>query len=146
MLYRLAYLSHSLLDKSGTAAGDELHNIMLTARRNNALRHVTGALLCTDRYFAQVLEGKEADVKEIYQVICRDPRHERRTILTAGPIETRQFGRWSMASVASSATAQDALAQVAINLPQALNSEISRTLLSVMADAVTFNGRQAVSA
>ena len=69
MLYRLAYFSHARLSRHNTDPQDQLRQILLSARRNNAERHITGALLSTDRYFAQVLEGEEDRVKALYQDI-----------------------------------------------------------------------------
>ncbi|MFD0987595.1 BLUF domain-containing protein [Methyloligella solikamskensis] len=137
MLYRLAYFSHARLSDSDTNPQDQLRQILLTARRNNAERHITGALLSTDRYFAQVLEGEEDRVKALYQQICRDPRHERLTILSAGEIAERQFGRWSMRHLTGDASARDAISQLAMHLPQTSDGQAARSLLATMADMVT---------
>jgi len=136
MLYRLAYLSRSLLKKGDGDPEKELQQILLSARRNNAEQHVTGALLSTQPYFAQVLEGEEAKVKAIYQKICRDPRHERLTILCAGEIPSRQFGRWAMAHIAGNESVDEKVAQLGTYLPQSVDGDSARCLLSLMGEMV----------
>src|SRR5205085_7022976 len=50
--------------------------------------------------FAQTLEGEEHAVRELYERIAADPRHENVTILETGDVRERVFGRWAMAKVA----------------------------------------------
>lgn len=46
--------------------------------------------------FMQVLEGTEADVKEILEKIKQDSRHHSLIILKQSSTENRNFGTWSM--------------------------------------------------
>jgi len=57
---------------------------------------VTGALLATDKCFAQVLEGEQEVVEETYGRITRDPRHQDIVLLLTEPIAARQFPDFSM--------------------------------------------------
>ena len=74
-LLRIAYVSRSLL------AGDprereHIADILMSSPRNNIEVQVTGALLATDKCFAQVLEGEQEVVEETYGRITHDPLHQ----------------------------------------------------------------------
>lgn len=97
-VFRLIYSSHSLV--APEKSGGELGAIFTAARRNNKELGITGALLTSERAFAQTLEGEERAVRDLYQRIEGDPRHERITVLEEGDVEGRVFGRWAMAKVA----------------------------------------------
>ena len=61
---------------------------------------MTGALLTHQDWFVQALEGDEATVRGLYELIYRDDRHERvSAVIETGTVEARVFGRWSMAMV-----------------------------------------------
>ena len=76
---------------------EELLELLEQAREKNARLGVTGMLLYKDGNFMQVLEGEDATVYKLAEEIERDRRHKSFTILTAEPIEQRQFSNWSMA-------------------------------------------------
>jgi hypothetical protein len=77
-----------------------LDDILEAARRNNARRGVTGALLHSERRFAQVLEGPPEAVGDIFEAIQCDTRHTGVAVLEVSAPETRAFAAWSMAFVA----------------------------------------------
>ena len=54
-----------------------LAEIFDVARSNNKKAGVTGALLVTDHWFVQALEGDEATVTTLYQRISGDDRHDK---------------------------------------------------------------------
>jgi hypothetical protein len=66
------------------------------SRRNNAQREVTGMLLYKDGNFMQVIEGEEANVRDLYTKLQLDRRHTGFLTLLEEKISTRQFGDWSM--------------------------------------------------
>jgi len=73
-----------------------LSNILLDARRCNTRDGVTGALVCRQDIFLQLLEGPSDAVTQTFQRISKDDRHleiEKRVSLT---ISTRMFGDWAM--------------------------------------------------
>ncbi len=78
--------------------GPALAGILLDARRCNARDGITGALICRDDLYLQMLEGPEASVDAAYRRITCDDRHlevrplSRRTI---GQTE-RLFAGWAM--------------------------------------------------
>ncbi len=92
MLIRLVYVSSAVRDLTA----DDLKSILLSSRRNNQRRQVTGMLLYAGGNFLQVVEGEQAVVHELYQIIERDPRHHGAIVIDEEPIERRAFAQWSM--------------------------------------------------
>ena len=60
---------------------------------------ISGALLLDDQHYVQVLEGDEALVRELYEHIAKDQRHDSVALLESGIVDARVFSRWSMARV-----------------------------------------------
>ncbi|WP_169542293.1 BLUF domain-containing protein [Solirubrobacter soli] len=96
-MFRLIYRSHSRIAEADRT--EQLGAIFTTARTNNRRLGVTGALVITEDAFAQTLEGEEAAVRELYESIAQDPRHEDVSVLEEGTVDERTFGRWAMARV-----------------------------------------------
>jgi hypothetical protein len=90
-LMQLFYASRSL------AAPLQVESILTKSRQNNKRDGVTGALLFTGGYFAQVLEGEKADTLATMDRIWSDPRHENVKVLLRREPTHRQFGSWTMA-------------------------------------------------
>jgi hypothetical protein len=95
--FRLIYRSHSRIPEAESRRA--LADILRQARANNASTGVTGALLMYDTWFAQVLEGPEAAVRDLYARISVDPRHDALEVREARPVNTRAFARWAMAMI-----------------------------------------------
>ncbi|MEO8017436.1 MAG: BLUF domain-containing protein [Pseudomonadota bacterium] len=74
----------------------DVQALLERARRKNFALGVTGMLLHIEGSFFQVLEGREAAVDSIYEVIARDSRHDRMTQIIREPLAQRSFGEWSM--------------------------------------------------
>ncbi|MDQ6775024.1 MAG: BLUF domain-containing protein [Actinomycetota bacterium] len=98
-VFRLIYKSHSRIAPEQRQS--ELGAIFTTARRNNKSLGVTGALVITEDAFVQALEGDESVVRDLYEGISRDQRHDRVAIVEAQVVPGRTFGRWAMAKVAT---------------------------------------------
>jgi Sensors of blue-light using FAD len=75
-----------------------LSSILMEARRCNARDGITGALICRDDLYLQLLEGPEAAVDRTYARICADDRHVEVRGLTRRKIAdgARMFGAWAM--------------------------------------------------
>lgn len=75
-----------------------LAGILMDARRCNTRDGITGALICRDDLFLQLLEGPDEVVEAAFGRIARDDRHvevrclSRRTLGDDG----RLFSRWAM--------------------------------------------------
>lgn len=74
----------------------DVQALLERTRQNNLARGVTGMLLLIDGSFFQVLEGEADAVDRTYEIIARDPRHDRITQIIREPIAQRSFGEWSM--------------------------------------------------
>jgi hypothetical protein len=75
-----------------------LSSILIEARRCNARDGITGALICRDDLYLQLLEGPETAVEATYARICADDRHIEVRRLTRRMIadDERMFGAWAM--------------------------------------------------
>jgi hypothetical protein len=73
-----------------------LAGILSTARRNNARDGITGALICREDLFVQLLEGPSDAVTSAFSRILNDDRHVDVTTLLTGDIEDRLFPQWYM--------------------------------------------------
>jgi len=71
------------------------------ARANNEDLEVTGALLVTDHYFVQTLEGEEGRVRALFEKIRGDERHDEVILLEEERPVGRVFGKWAMARVSA---------------------------------------------
>lgn len=98
-MYKILYVSLAIRPLSP----DETQCLLEDARKRNYSLNVTG-LLAYDQEaqsFFQILEGAEADVTAIYDLIKSDKRHKDLRILEEGPCPRRRFGEWSMELVDS---------------------------------------------
>ena len=93
MLLQLVYASRPFGFDANT-----LTNILFDARRCNTRDGITGALICRDDLFLQLLEGPEAEVEAAYRRICADDRHVEVRQLVRRMIaeDARMFGAWAM--------------------------------------------------
>lgn len=73
-----------------------LNSILFSARHHNDRNQVTGALICRDDIFLQLLEGPQVAVTETYNRILRDGRHIDVHLLWSGEAVARSFPNWGM--------------------------------------------------
>jgi hypothetical protein len=135
-LVRLAYVSTSLLADDPNDRR-QVDDILHASRRNNAECEVTGALLATDRYFAQVLEGEREAVEAAYERIARDPRHKDIVLTLYESIEARRFPSWAMAYIGPSQAAEQAVARVMSKIPGCKSGQAARRLVTLMSQMLT---------
>jgi hypothetical protein len=91
----LIYVSISALRLPAQAA--EVDAIVDWSQTRNRQLGVTGALVFTERRFAQYIEGPAAAVDELMLSIARDQRHRDLDIIFKKPIVHRRFGTWALA-------------------------------------------------
>ncbi len=96
-IYSLAYVSRSEIQKTDEDLESEIGKILESARLNNRLACITGALLFSDGWFAQILEGRQEAIENVFETIQGDPRHSNVTVLHFHPVPERSFPAWSMA-------------------------------------------------
>lgn len=98
-VYRLLYSSHSRIPASERPP--VLAELFSQARSHNRAAGITGALLITDHYFVQVLEGAKDVVDTLFARIEADPRHDDVTLIERADAEPRVFTGWAMAEISS---------------------------------------------
>ena len=76
---------------------DSMIKLLLDARSNNQRLGITGLLIHRHGHFMQYLEGEQEQLRELYDVIARDPRHADIEVLQSGQQQARLFPRWKMA-------------------------------------------------
>jgi len=96
-LYQLVYCSRNTICEQGDHLAEAVSAILAAARHNNRQAGVTGALLFTQSWFAQVLEGPRDAVEATFERIQSDMRHGDVTVLSFLPAGQRSFPDWSMA-------------------------------------------------
>ena len=94
-LLSLLYLSRSTIPAA--AADEGVAAIVATSHARNPGLGLTGALLFTGEYFAQVIEGQATAVDQLMASVARDDRHDDMIVVAREPIAARRFGDWSMA-------------------------------------------------
>lgn len=95
-LERIVYISRARGDADSLALQVD---ILATSQRNNARDNLTGALMIHNGQFLQVLEGAAQDLDRLMKRLAADPRHNMVEVLERGPIASRRFSGWAMASV-----------------------------------------------
>jgi hypothetical protein len=96
-LPHLLRISYASLSRLGDA--DAFVALARDAARTNARLRLTGVLLHDGEMFFQVLEGPAPVVRDRFEKIRRDPRHERIQALFEARTAIRQFPRWTSRAV-----------------------------------------------
>lgn len=96
-IFRLMYRSRDCIPAAERKV--ELGSLFSQARSNNKRQQITGALLLSDNWFVQILEGEESAVRALFDHITTDPRHDSVSLLDARTVTDRVFARWAMARV-----------------------------------------------
>lgn len=73
-----------------------LAGILASARHNNRRDAITGALICREDIYLQMLEGPGDAVRAAYERIVRDDRHTDVNLLWTGDAGERIFPQWAM--------------------------------------------------
>jgi hypothetical protein len=92
MEFCIVYFSSSV----GLLSDEDLARILEVSQKNNQGLGVTGILMYLNGSILQVLEGDEQNVKNLYDRISKDPRHNRLITLLSMPIQERTFPYWLM--------------------------------------------------
>lgn len=93
MTYQIAYSSRATEPMTAVS----LEKILADARAGNRARNITGALICVDDVFLQVLEGDRDVVRAVMANIARDSRHGSVKVFHEAEVDAPTFGSWSMA-------------------------------------------------
>lgn len=90
-VYRAIYTSRPFGFDSNT-----LNSILVHAQRTNPSRGITGALICREDVYLQLLEGPEEEVRQALERIRRDDRHVEFQVHVEKTVPERMFGKWAM--------------------------------------------------
>ena len=90
-LYRIIYSSRPFGYDSSM-----LNGILMQARVANERDDITGALICREDIFLQLLEGPEDKVRDTVARIKRDDRHIEVRMHVEKHVQERMFGQWAM--------------------------------------------------
>jgi hypothetical protein len=101
-LYRLVYYSRNAIVGDAEALATAITSILAKSQVNNQRVGVTGALMFNSGCFAQVLEGSQSAVEEVFERIQQDERHGDVSLLAFDPAPARAFEDWSMGFVGTS--------------------------------------------
>ncbi|MFC6223337.1 BLUF domain-containing protein [Hymenobacter artigasi] len=91
-VYQLLYRSRATYRPSEA----QLREMLALARLHNSRKNITGLLLYSEGIFVQVIEGPEAEIRELYARIQCDSRHTQVETVSEGLLPRRQFAEWSM--------------------------------------------------
>ncbi|WP_101756877.1 BLUF domain-containing protein [Oceanicoccus sp. KOV_DT_Chl] len=91
-MIHLIYSSHS----HNALSAIDVENILKSSHRNNRQLNITGILLYQQDLFLQVLEGPDDAVRERFEIIKQDPRHDKVEVLQEYTISQRDFPDWAM--------------------------------------------------
>jgi hypothetical protein len=94
-LFRLIYRSEDRLP-AGTGHVETLAAIVEAAGHRNRQLGVSGVLVYRPGRFLQVLEGPAAALEQVFESICRDPRHGAIALMEFTPVDQARFNDWTM--------------------------------------------------
>ncbi|RYH70482.1 MAG: BLUF domain-containing protein [Alcaligenaceae bacterium] len=94
MLSRLIYRS-----KAALISPSDISDILRVSQTNNAVRGITGAMLFSDGWFVQYLEGGQSALDRLQVSLRADARHSDVRQLDSGYTSSRIFTAWSMTLV-----------------------------------------------
>lgn len=100
MYFYIIYTSNA----TGPMSDQALSSLLAECRKINKLKRITGMLLYFRKSYAnqiggkfiQVLEGKEKDVRYVFDKIKADERHTYLEVICELPIVQRSFKSWTM--------------------------------------------------
>ena len=98
MRWNMAALQYVFYVSRCLASPRQVEEVLERSRSLNARSQLTGALLFTGGYFAQLLEGPAQSIHSTMERIEADSRHTAIRRLHEGPMVERRFGLWTMAS------------------------------------------------
>jgi hypothetical protein len=95
-MQRLIYASRRVDDTDTTGFSATFKNIGDVSLRKNTERGITGFLICTRCWFAQILEGDPALIEPLLATIEKDPRHFNLLVLSRETCDDVVFPDWGM--------------------------------------------------
>jgi hypothetical protein len=91
-IHQLVYVSFAVRDFDH----EDLKSILETSRKYNAQHEISGLLLYSNRNIIQILEGQKEAVRDLFEKIRVDSRHQKVTLLSFEKATKRDFKEWAM--------------------------------------------------
>jgi hypothetical protein len=95
-MQRLIYSSSRVDDTDANGFSTEFNDIGEVAARKNFELGVTGFLICTRTWYAQVIEGEAPVLEALLAKIEKDPRHFNMTLLSRETCDAHIFPIWGL--------------------------------------------------
>jgi hypothetical protein len=130
----LVYVSLSTLRLPAQAG--EVDAIVQWSQGQNRNLNVTGALVFTEKRFAQYLEGPAERVDGLMASIGRDPRHRAVDVIFRKPLARRRFATWTMAYAGPSTFVAGHVLAVADAATQPARVKFADRLIDMMSQFV----------
>lgn len=73
-----------------------LAGILMQARRNNPANDITGALICRQDMYIQLIEGPDTAIEALFADIRDDDRHTEVELAVSAEVGERIFPEWAM--------------------------------------------------
>jgi blue light- and temperature-responsive anti-repressor len=118
-LYKLVYCSRNEIRGTSEEVADAPLSLLASAQSKNQSLNIRGPSSPPFGVFAQVLEGPQNSVEQLFSLIQLDDRNSGVTVALRGPEEERDFPGWSMAFADREKTAVDREATCGLSLAQA---------------------------
>lgn len=107
MIHQLVYYSRNTVPGDDRAMLKNMREILAASQRNNTRDGITGFLIFDKTFFVQILEGEKAKVKETYDRIAADTRHNGTVVMNVRDVPMRSFPNWSMGGALRSPEVQE---------------------------------------
>ena len=117
-----------------------LAGLLVQARRNNRRDGITGALVCREDLYLQLIEGPAEAIDTLYAKIARDDRHCDLRLLLTNTVEERMFAEWDMLDDEMPTLTWSA-AEVAAGAIEAATAEELRAIFEDIAVKARADGR-----
>jgi hypothetical protein len=131
-LFRIVYCSRNTIGPASGGRTLAISQIFANARVTNKERNITGALLYSLNFFAQVLEGPQTALEYIFEKIQRDQRHSEVTVLEYSPAGVRDFPAWPLARVLPRSALQAADASAVLDQAMKDPETTGRTVVELL--------------
>jgi hypothetical protein len=95
-MHRILYTSSRKDDTDKLGQSPDFASIGEHAACKNARLQITGFLICTPTWYAQILEGEKSQLLNLIDIISVDTRHSNLMILDTHPLAIRMFSNWNM--------------------------------------------------
>ena len=139
MIKRIKYVSRF----ASPMTEEEIGELAVECERNNMGTGVTGVLMTSGGIFFQILEGPAEAIDELYELICKDPRHKDVLLLSSeNDVARRLYPDWAMKAISLEPSREERLAPLHALLETVVSQ---KTLIDKLVDTIERSVWQEVS-